>query len=269
MENSIINIKNCFSEEELKARDFSILLNIVVWIFLFLFIVSSSGLVLILYFIILGFNRLVSELDVRKIRAVGVTVSEKQFPLINQALLEVCSQFKIKKIPTVIVINHSETNALAVHYANKHVIVLYSQLLESALSNTNELKFILGHEIAHLFLRKGFRSRFNIVMTPFYHAGREQTCDNVGLAASGNLQDSITALRMLSAGHTLSANINTEELEAEAVQLYSGIYGWLLKHYLSYPSAGKRITNIRNFCDKKLYDSGQMGNALINESMRN
>jgi hypothetical protein len=74
---------------------------------------------------------------------------------------------------------------------------------------------------------------------------------------------------MLSAGHTLSANINTEELEAEAVQLYSGIYGWLLKHYLSYPSAGKRITNIRNFCDKKLYDSGQMGNALINESMRN
>ncbi len=54
-------------------------------------------------------------------------------------------------------------------------------------------------------------------MTPFYLAGREQTCDNAGLAASGDLNDSITASRMLSAGHTLSANINTKELETEAV----------------------------------------------------
>lgn len=212
--------------------------------------------VLILYFIILGFKRLVSELDVRKLRAVGVTVSEKQFPHIHQAILEVCSQFQITKIPTVIVLNHSETNALAIHYANKHVIVLYSQLLESSLSNINELKFILGHEIAHLFFRKGFRSRFNIVMTPFYHAGREQTCDNVGLAASGDLNASITALRMLSAGHTLSANINTEELEAEAVRLYSGINGWLLKHYLSYPSVGKRIANIQKFSSESLNING-------------
>jgi hypothetical protein len=57
---------------------------------------------------------------------------------------------------------------------------------------------------------------------------------------------------MLSAGNNLSAMVSTEELEAETVQLYSGITGWFLKHYLSYPSIGKRIAGIRKFAGEKL-----------------
>ncbi|MBN1600352.1 MAG: hypothetical protein JW915_02030 [Chitinispirillaceae bacterium] len=66
---------------------------------------------------------------------------------------------------------------------------------------------------------------------------------------------------MLAAGQNLSAKINTEELEAEAVQFYSVINEWLLKQYLSYLYVGKRIANVRKFVCQKLNIDGVAENV--------
>jgi Zn-dependent protease with chaperone function len=250
MNASILSISDCISKEEIRRRGLAIFINLAVWLLLTLFVLSSYGLILVVYFAIVVFNKLLSEFDVRKLRAIGVTISDDQMANVYSLLTEVCSQFQVEKIPTLIVVNQSETNAFAVRYADKHVIVLCSQLLESSMANSGEIKFILGHELAHLVLSRTFRNRFELFKLPSYRAAREMTCDSAGVAASGDIVASIEALRKLTVGHTLSRFIDTAALQTEAQQLYSGATGWLLKKYLSYPPIGKRIEHAVEFAQQ-------------------
>ncbi len=55
-------------------------------------------------------------------------------------------------------------------------------------------------------------------------------------------------LKRLGVGNKLYSRLNEGYLQEEARYIYSGITGWLLKQYLTYPPLGKRIANITQFC---------------------
>ena len=54
-------------------------------------------------------------------------------------------------------------------------------------------------------------------------------------------------IRRLCVGNRLSERLDELELKKEALSIYSGFSGWLLRRKLSHPPAGTRITNIDGF----------------------
>jgi Zn-dependent protease with chaperone function len=241
------SVKACVSREERKKRGGVAMVNLLVWIVLVLLAVSTFGIIVILFVLGWIIRWLLSEYNVRKLQALGTTASAEQFPEISQALHDVCSQFGVKELPKVIVLNVSETNAFAVKFARKKVIVLLSQTLEGILNRPAELRFILAHELAHIILDHGARGMFEIYKPAAYKAARELTCDNCGCAAAGDVEGAKAALKRLGVGNELYGRLNDEFLQAEAKYIYSGFTGWLLKQYLTYPPLGKRVVNVAEF----------------------
>jgi Zn-dependent protease with chaperone function len=247
MKDGIETVKDCISSLEKKKRFGVSFVNVFVWILLAALVVVSFGSLLLVYLITWLVNNLLSEFNVRKLQALGVTVSERQFPMVHSALIEVCNRFQIKDIPKVVIVNQSAINAFAVKFARKKVVVLLSQALEGVIAKPLELKFILGHELAHIVLDHGTRGIFEVYKPASYRAAREMTCDNAGAIAAGDVTAAIEAMRKLAAGNYLFSALDINSLQSEAQSLYTGLTGWLLKQYLTYPPIGNRMANIIAF----------------------
>lgn len=244
------NLRNYISINESDGRSINTLINCIIWAFLILLIISTQGSLAVMLGLWLLLNRLFSELDVRRLRSNGFSISDKQFPVVYRELRDICRKLGIRKIPTVVVLNASSMNAFAVRYSNRNVIVLLSQFLESVSDNTAELRFILGHELAHIIFDFGIRGHFELFRTPAYRGGREMTCDNLGVMISGDVHSAVSVMRKLCAGNQLSGLVDSNALQAESEELNSGITGWLLRRILSYPPMGKRISNAFMFAQR-------------------
>ncbi|HEY2952902.1 MAG TPA: hypothetical protein VGK40_09980, partial [Verrucomicrobiae bacterium] len=55
------------------------------------------------------------------------------------------------------------------------------------------------------------------------------------------------ALKRLGIGNPLVNRLNETYLVSEANYIYSGLTGWLLKQYLTYPPLGRRLLNVTEF----------------------
>lgn len=239
----------CVSGEEKKRRFGVATVNIFLWFILLILCLVSWGVILLLYAFTWLVNRILSEYNVRKLQALGTAATEQQFPEIFQALGVVCEKFDVKEIPKVIVVSESHVNAFALRFAQKKVVVMLSKTLEGVLDKPDELRFFLGHEIAHIILDHGARGKFELYKPAAYRAARELTCDNCGCAAAGNLEAARRALKRLGVGNRLLDRLNDEYLVSEGTYIYSGFTGWLLKQNLTYPPIGKRIENVTSFCE--------------------
>jgi Zn-dependent protease with chaperone function len=248
---NVRSIKQCISKEEKKQRLFVILISGLLWFVLALFALATWGVLLIVYGMVWVLGRLFAEYNVRKLHAIGTAATSDQFPEIVEALNQVCAQFNVERQPRVIVLNARMLNAFALKIAQKHVIVLLTETLEGVLDHPAELRFFLGHELAHIVLDHGWRGVFERYKPAKYKAARELTCDNCGCACAQDLDAALTALKRLGAGNALYPRLNDHYLEREADYLYSGISGWFLRQYLRYPPLGKRLANIKSFAARQ------------------
>ncbi|WP_337174249.1 M48 family metalloprotease [Paludisphaera sp.] len=237
----------CVSAEERKKRPGVYVVNTLIWVMLTLLAVGTMGAILVFYGIGWIVNRLLAEYNVRKLQAMGVLSTPRQFPEVEAALREVCDHFGVAEPPRVIILNAGEMNAFAIKFARKRVIVLLTPFLEGSLDNPAELRFVLGHELGHTMLDHGPRGVFEIYKPAAYKAARELTCDACGCAAAGDLESSKTALKRLVAGNELHARLDEADLTEQADTIYSGLSGWLLRQYLTYPPIGKRLSHITRF----------------------
>lgn len=244
---AVTSVKQCIARDEKKKRLSAMMVSLLLWLLLGLFAIASYGILLIVWLISWVIRRMLSEYNVRKLQAVGTVATPDQFPEVAQALSDICDQFTVKQPPKVIILNSSEVNAFALRFARKKVIVLLSQVLEGILDQPGQLRFILAHEMGHLVLDDSFGGKFLIYRPASFKAARELTCDNCGCAAAGDLESAKTALKRLGVGNKLFPRLSEQFLEVEANYIYSGITGWLLKQYLSYPPLGRRISNVTGF----------------------
>jgi Zn-dependent protease with chaperone function len=243
----VTSIRQCIAREEKKKRSSAFMVSLLLWLFLGLLVIGSWGIILVVWFIGWLIKRMLSEYNVRKLQAVGTVATADQFPEVANALAEICNQFNVEQLPKVIILNSSEVNAFALRFARKKVIVLLSQVLEGIIDQPLQLRFILAHELGHLVLDDSFGGKFLIYRPAAFKAARELTCDNCGCAAAGDLEGAKTALKRLGVGNRLFPRLNEQFLEVEAKYIYSGITGWLLKQYLTYPPLGRRLSNIASF----------------------
>jgi Zn-dependent protease with chaperone function len=243
----VTSIKQCISRDEKKKRSGAFLISGLFWLFMIFLVFSTFGIVLVIWLATWVINRLLAEYNVRKLQAVGTVATADQFPEVARELSEICEQFGVTPQPKVIVLNSSEVNAFALRFARKKVIVLLSETLDGIIDEPGQLRFILAHELCHLVLDDSIGGKFLVYRPAAFKAARELTCDNCGTAAAGDLTSSKTALKRVGVGNKLYPRLNEKFLEVEAKYIYSGITGWLLKQYLTYPPLGRRITNVASF----------------------
>ena len=253
-EDQVESFADCVSDEERKQRLSVLLVNTLIWIVLIIAVVATLGTVLI--FALMGkvVQILLAEYNVRRLQAFGCTVSERQFPTVLRAANDVCDRFGIDNRYRIILIPSGELNAFAIKFAKKKVVVILSELLEAVIESPDELRALLAHELCHTVLDHGWRHTFEIYKPMRYVAGRELTCDNAGLVASGNLEATKSLLKKLCVGKRLSKLVNETSLIMESEQIYRGLTGWLLRQYLSHPPAGARIKNIETFYEELTED---------------
>lgn len=243
----IRHISSCISLEEKKKRLGTAFLSVLLWALGGLLVLATFGAMLVVYLVGWLINRLLAEYNVRKLQAIGTEATPGAFPEVVQALAACCDQFGVSEPPKVIVLNDAAVNAFAIRFAKKRVIVLLSETLEGIVDNPAELRFILGHELGHHLLDFGPRRFLEIFKSASFQAARELTCDNCGTAAAGGAAPAVSMLKRLGVGNALHARLDNDELEAEARYLESGLTGWLLRQYMTYPPLGRRIQNVKAF----------------------
>ncbi len=249
-------ISDCISEEEKRKRLGSIIANGILWLVILLLVFSSMGGMLLLVAFSWLMSHILAEYNVRKLQALGTTASKRQFPEIDEALTDVCRRLGVEKKPKVIIVAASEVNALSIRFARKKIIVLFSKTLEGVLDNPEELRFLLGHEVAHIALDFGVKGYFEIYKPPPFKAARELTCDNCGSLVAGDPEAAKRILKKTGVGNSLYDRLDEEYLASEAKYITSGLTGYFLKQKLAYPPLGKRIENV------SLFFAGASRNAL-------
>jgi Zn-dependent protease with chaperone function len=243
---------DCVSEEERNQRFSVTVVNSVLWFGLAAVVAASLGIMLLVFLLGWLSRLLLANYNVRRVQALGATVSDDQMPEVHKALTEVLARFGSKEIPRIVVIGAGEVNALAIKFARQRVVVLLSELLEGIIDNPAQLRFLLAHECCHHALDHGGRGIFELYKPARYRQAREMTCDNAGVVAANDAKEACVVISKLCVGNRLSSRLNQRALQREAATIYSGFSGWLLRRHLSHPPAGKRLANIERFADQKL-----------------
>jgi Zn-dependent protease with chaperone function len=244
---SIQSFADCVSQVEKNQLLGVNLVNALAWLLILVLVSASMGVALLLLVPGWILRRVLSEYHVRRIQALGATVSESQFPELHKAAAEVLARFGVMEVPRIIVISSGETNALALKFARQRVVVLLSELVEGIVESPAQLRFLLAHEFCHGALDHGWRGIFELYKPAKYRQGRELTCDCAGVVAAAQAQEARMVIRRLCVGNRLSARVNELALKLEAETIYSGFSGWLLRRHLTHPPAGVRLKNIDAF----------------------
>ena len=92
----------------------------------------------------------------------GVHVSEHQFPEIHRCVEDLKARLDLRKDVDVYIVEANVTNAVAVKYGKKNVVLLTDDLIHGCLASGHPraLAFVIGHELAHIALNHNgvFRS---------------------------------------------------------------------------------------------------------------
>lgn len=72
-----------------------------------------------------------------------------------------------------------------------------------------------------------------------------------GMREVGPFTDEQLRKMAVGVGNALHKRLDEDFLISEADHIHSGLTGWLLKQYLTYPPLGKRIANLNDFCDRE------------------
>jgi Zn-dependent protease with chaperone function len=177
----------------------------------------------------------------------GVHVSETQFPEIHRCLADFKNRLDLKQEVDVYVVEDNVTNALAVRYGKKNVVLLTDDLIHGCLASgrSQALAFVIGHELGHIALNHNglFRSWMSKHMKKL---GRldEYSADAVGTALVGDKTIAFHGMLMLTVGYALLPYVNTEALMRQADEVAQNKYSKKAERELSHPLLLNRIQRI-------------------------
>jgi Zn-dependent protease with chaperone function len=210
--------------------------------YLFSFALAAFSLVL-LQWIAKGFM-------IGLIKGNAVRVTAKQNPMIFQIISTQVKQLGLKEMPEVYMYG-GVFNAFVMKFARTHVLMLYSQVIETAMNGDDSiLKFVIGHELGHI-KRKHLAKRSWLIFSnliPFlgkaYSRGCEYTCDRIGYHFSK--QGAIEGVLILATGKEIYSLINIDQFVDESVNSGS-FWMWFSEKFLSHPHTSKRLAELRKY----------------------
>jgi Zn-dependent protease with chaperone function len=178
----------------------------------------------------------------------GIPVTARQFPELHAAYLSMCGRLGLAAIPRLFVLQEGGLlNAFAVRFSGKAYIAVYSEIFSLLESDPDALRFVIGHELAHVKRRHmskrfwTFPSSILPFLTPAYSRSCELTCDNFGAAlAEGS---PYSGMLLLAAGKELYKRIDVAEYLESAAENRS-LAVRFVGLFIGHPYIPRRIANL-------------------------
>ncbi len=176
----------------------------------------------------------------------GVKLSQAQFPDIHQVVVSQAKQLGLRKVPSVYILQSGGMmNAFAARFLGHNYIILFSEIVESALEQDRTiLEFVIGHELGHI-KRNHMRKKLFLwpsYLIPFlgaaYSRACEYTCDSIGHALSPYGVKS--GLLLLASGKTIYRKVNVKAFIHQDTS-EDGFWKWFAEKVSSHPNLTKRL----------------------------
>lgn len=220
----------------------AVTISVLLWLLL---IISMIGLFYAAFF---GVFFAVAHLAfVTHVRGSGVRLGPDQFPELYARVEELSRRMQMDKVPDVYLMQAGGTlNAFAARFLRRHMVVLYSDLLQACEGNEAARDMIIGHELGHI--HAGHLDWRWLIMpasiVPFLGTAlsraREFTCDRYGYASAGDHDGAILGLTILAAGGKHAPLVNRSALVRQQQDLNTGLMTigtWFSTH----PPLARRI----------------------------
>lgn len=175
----------------------------------------------------------------------AIKLSRTQFPDIFQIAEKQSKQLGLSYVPDVYIMQSGGIlNAFATKFMGNSYIVLYSEIVESAIEQDKTiLEFIIGHELGHIKRNHMLKNLllFPSYIIPFlgaaYSRACEYTSDNIGrfLSPAG----AKGGLLLLASGKTLYKKVNLQEFISQDNS--GGFLCWFAEKASSHPNLTKRL----------------------------
>lgn len=153
-------------------------------------------------------------------------------------------------------------NAAAIGIQSKICIYFSNHIIEQQMFNTNEYKFIIGHELGHAQCNHAADKFIGLDVTPLEERMQEYSADRAGIIASKDVNAAISALVKIDLAAAMLAqknsklswkNISQEEVSEYAGMLERNINNNQINPKASHPDTARRIAAIKLFAESEMY----------------
>lgn len=236
-----------------------LLFRILLVVSILMWIGIAASIIGIFYTLTLGLILwLGNGLFVAYLRSEGVEVKSDQMPELYNKYIAACKKLEIEKNPKLYIIQAGGLlNAFATRHASRDFVVLYSDMLESFGPESNEVMFILGHELGHI-KRKHIAKQLMLcpglfipLLAPAYLRACESSCDRYGAFVAEDMNASINAMMAISGGKQLYQNMNPAAFAKQHFYERGFFISW---HEIisGYPTLSKRVYDLLSIANNDL-----------------
>lgn len=195
-------------------------------------------------------RRAVQGFFIGVIKGNAVKLNEYQYPEIHEVVKDQANAIGLDEVPEVYIL-HGDFNAFVTKFAKKKFLILHSEVLETTLQGDVEvLKFIVGHELAHI-KRKHLNQERWLWPTSFipflkqaHSRGSEYTCDRVGYHFSN--KGAMEGILILATGKEIYSKINVGRYIEDADK-DKDFWVWLSEKFSSHPHTYKRLKSVKAY----------------------
>lgn len=189
------------------------------------------------------------------LRAEAVRVNAAQLPQLDATFRDVCAQLGVSQVPALYVLQSGGLlNAFATRFAGRDFVVVYSDMLEALGPDSNEMRFILGHEIGHIRSRHVLKQVFLApglffpLLGPAYRRAWETSCDRYGAFAAQDMAASVRAMLVLSGGREYGRRLNPAAFAGQYAE-ERGFFVSLHELTSTYPTLSRRVAELQSLTD--------------------
>jgi len=180
------------------------------------------------------------------VRTNGVRVDGQQLPDLHARIRAAASRLGIDRLPEIYVVQGGGLlNAFATKLLSRRYVILLSDLVDHC-EDPRQLDFVVGHELGHF---AAGHLKWNLLLLPYrlvpwlgaaYSRACEYTCDRCGLAAAGDLEQSMRGLVVLAAGGRIAARVNLAAFASQRLES-GGFWASVLELTSYHPFLCKRV----------------------------
>jgi Zn-dependent protease with chaperone function/type II secretory pathway pseudopilin PulG len=224
---------------------FLVFFAIIFWIFVFVTLVGPF-IALVLAF----FGWLANGLFIARLKADCILVTEQQMPELHGTFRAVCEKLGLSKLPELYIVqSQGMLNAFAIRHSGREFVALYSDIVEAYGQNSDEIRFIMGHEVGHIQRKHILKMLFlgPALILPLvgaaYSRACEATCDRFGVFAVNDPNGAVTAMMILSGGKEAGRLMSPEAFSLQH-QNHRGFFVSWYELISGYPTLSQRVANI-------------------------
>lgn len=222
-----------------------VIFAILFWLFVLATIV---GPLFVLAFAFMGW--LANGLFIARLKSDCVLITEQQMPELYGTFRQVCSKLELTKLPELYVVqSQGMLNAFAIRHSGRNFVVLYSDIVEAYGQSSDEMRFVIGHEIGHIQRKHILKllflgpARILPLIGTAYSRACEATCDRYGAFAVNNIGGALTAMMILSGGKE-SGRLMSSEAFSQQWYNHRGFFVSWYELISGYPTLAQRVANI-------------------------